>query len=159
MREIKFRGYEEDCGMIYSDKGYESVLFEINNSGDGGVFVSTEINDWQHDEKFMIMQYTGLKDKNGKEIYEGDILQFTWYEDSCWGRAGIYKGYVGFDKGVFKVIYINREEITKYDDGSWHNNRKSDDIESLFSWSEEIEVIGNIYENKDLMMEESNDEN
>lgn len=102
---------------------------------------------------YEVMQYTRLKDKNGKEIYEGDIIQFEWIDDSCWGEAGTYKGYIKFSEGVFEVVYIDRERITTNDDGSWHENSKSDDIKSLFSWSEEIEVVGNVYENKDKFSE------
>lgn len=105
----------------------------------------------RREKQYELLQYTGLKDKNGKEIYEGDIIQFTWDSDSCWGEAGTYKGYVRFREGVFEVVYINRPEITTYDDGTWHENSKSDDIQSLFSWSEDIEIIGDIYENSELL--------
>ena len=56
--------------------------------------------------------------------------------------------------GLMIVVYIDREEITTNDDGSWHENNKSDDVKSFFSWSEEIEVIGNIYKNPELLEED-----
>lgn len=141
MREIKFRAW------IKNNKRMENCI-EINPFyiGDCDRF------HWKHEE-VELMQYTGLKDKNDKEIYEGDIIQFVWEDDSCWGKAGTYKGYIGFNQGVFEVIYIGRDEITVFDDGGWHENSKSDDMQSFISWSEEIEVIGNIYEDLDLLKE------
>ena len=144
-RDIKFRawhkGLDRMCDANYID--FEGNCYDESNSFEG-TYV-------KYDSKYELMQYTGLKDKNDKEIYEGDIIQFVWEEDSCWGKAGTYKGYIGFNQGAFEVTYIGRDEITVFDDGGWHENSKSDDMQSFISWSEEIEVIGNIYENKELL--------
>jgi len=147
-REIKFRAWDKIKNKIYLIAG---ISFTNND-------VWLRINDKQimgaNFSEIKLMQYTGLKDKNDKEIYEGDVIQFLWEEDSCWGKAGTYKGYIGFNQGAFEVIYISRDEITVFDDGSWHENSKSDDMQSFISWSEEIEVIGNIYENPELLKSE-----
>ena len=69
-----------------------------------------------------INQYTGLHDKNGKEIYEGDILKAP-YSD-CSTQHKVY-----FEDGCFKLQFKDLDE-----------------------WSEkEIEIIGNIYENQELL--------
>ena len=72
MREIKFRGW----------KMPEKEMIFIN-----GLNQNME-------------QYTGLKDKNGKEIYEGDIVQS---QVNCLWDKGIHSGVVFFDEGMFKI--------------------------------------------------------
>src|SRR5690606_11227640 len=81
-------------------------------------------------ERYVLMQYTGLKDKNGREIYEGDIVLYD---------RNIHKD---IDTAKFKVVwakdrYVLQEIKHKYyiDDVTW----------------ELVEVIGNIYENPELM--------
>ena len=72
------------------------------------------------ENRYVLMQFTGLKDKNGVEIFEGDIVK-CWY-----GHKGVVKwGYFGF-------------EIDELDNSFHHTYEKA-------------EVIGNIYENKELL--------
>lgn len=76
-----------------------------------------------------VMQYTGLKDKNGKEIYEGDIVKFGhWTTQVEFFDKLFYDGGCGVHSG----FYFN-EEL------GFHNNL------------DESEVIGNIYENPELL--------
>ena len=85
-----------------------------------------------------IMQYTGLKDKNGKEIYEGDIVAF---EDSDGGYEYpdlvVNTGIVEY--GELRFYFTNRVAV------------EMDDFYIKDGRCDEIEVIGNIYENPELM--------
>jgi uncharacterized phage protein (TIGR01671 family) len=81
--------------------------------------------DESHAVEDIVMQFTGLLDKNGVEIYEGDIIRLEH-----WGPS-IYK--IDFDRGAFYIAKSDREEVG--------------DIK----YAEKCEVIGNIYENPELL--------
>ena len=130
MREIKFRAWHESTGMEYDI--YPPV-------------------------KVPLMQYTGLKDKDGVEIYEGDVIKVTteFY--------GVFKNKVDYYTGVFG--YMNMNSICVENKKGW--NKDYDQVNS--GWFaggfsalngdgyakhkdvNNIEVIGNIYENPELL--------
>lgn len=97
-------------------------------------------------DDYEIMQYTGLKDKNGKQIYEGDIIKTEMpnFEDSFW------RVYFGEDYFFGRTYYgwmvesITDNKILLAQDPCIRNYRLSDSIASG-------EVIGNIYENPELL--------
>ena len=72
MREIKFRAWDGERKEI-------TTSFEITSQG----VVVSNFSIRKYHEDYILMQYTGLKDKNGKEIYEGDIIDFDARE---WGE-------------------------------------------------------------------------
>ena len=124
MREIKFRVYNpRDNKMHFDITGFE-FIDECEMSGvfiDGAFYLKEEIE---------LMQYAGLKDKNGKEIYEGDILPFTMIT----GKIENY--YIVFRDGEFEAI-----------------NKQDSNFIWRSAWKES-EVIGNIYENPELLKED-----
>lgn len=129
-REIKFRAWDGEKMMD---------TFSVQSNGDGINYRGNIMTSW------VLMQYTGLKDKNGKEIYQGDIVQFInllEVED---------RGYVKFRDGSFRLsknLNPSKEwdgEIRQWNDGShdWYS------IENLESF--EMELVGNIYESPELL--------
>lgn len=131
-REIKFRAWDNtnnewlnkedaECLTIYLDGSYEI------NRGWAKVF-----------PELTIEQYTGLKDRNGKEICEGDVVR----ADVRWFNGGTHPRYFS------KAIVIFRQQAFMLVDSiedTTHN-------EPLWNYaSDEVEVIGNIHENPELL--------
>ncbi|AQP65954.1 YopX family protein [Listeria monocytogenes] len=85
--------------------------------------------DWYSFDDVVLMQYTGLKDKNGKKIFEGDIVDISVYDRLDWSSI---KGKVVFLNGAWLVEDVGHFAIT------------------LQSETNEIEIIGNVHKNLGL---------
>ncbi|MGX7209363.1 YopX family protein [Enterococcus innesii] len=120
----KFRAWEPDTNFMN-----DQVRVTSNRFGDGEILVeATDGFGWIEVKPEYLMQSTGLKDKNGVEIFEGDVL--TSNVQPCKMVNPIKDGYgvVRFENGMFKLGAI-----------------------SLVTFISKMEVIGNIYENPELL--------
>ena len=134
-REIKFRAYDKHTKIMLPVvdviKFTKSESINIMRDGAYGVGVTIP-----YQPQIELMQYTGLHDKNGKEIYEGDIVSKETFDDT----KPNYR-----DISYTKVVWI--EELASY-----HLVNKDDKIILYLSDDKyNIEVAGNIYENGDLL--------
>lgn len=129
MREIKFRAWlKEERKMV----NVETLFIGINRLCFGNS--KTEDLFFRDFEEVELMQYTGLKDKNGKEIYDGDIVLVESGGTSTW-----YKTVIKFKEGAFIASLIDGEDYI------YIFNRGFD--------SNDFEILGNVYENKNLLEE------
>ena len=81
-------------------------------------------------DEIELMQSTGLKDKNGEEIFEGDIVDYK-------GRKAVIKWHGSYANFIYRFVDELQERVSE-----WH---------PLFLAYYHFEVIGNIYENKELL--------
>ena len=124
MRDIKFRAFDKDLKRILKvkeiDFEYRIVTLEISELSIKKILF----------EDVELLQYTGLKDKNGKEVYEGDVFIHNNHKfEVVWDSTR----FIGLDNnrsGKGYCCYVD----SHYKDGS-----------------SSIEVIGNIYENPELL--------
>lgn len=114
-REIKFRAWTGKYMMMPGGFSIESqTTYQLSFGG------------------MELMQYTGLKDKNGKEIYEGDILHYT---EKGFDQLGVVEFYLKTAGFAIKIIKCNKA--------------KQGDIRLMYNNSNTI--IGNIYEDSELL--------
>lgn len=126
MREIKFRIWDIDKRKFIVNETDRLGYGDTKKCMSERVDFENNSVEINADESYILSEYTGLKDMKGKEIYEGDILFETFREE------------------YFKVVFENgsfRAEVDEY----------SLDLED---YANICEVVGNIYENAELMEDE-----
>lgn len=125
MRELKFRAW---------DKKQKKMLYGVSI---GTIKVWDEnahllSKEFSYSEDCVFEQYTWLKDKNGREIYEGDIVEIDKY-------------------GKFQIIWY--EWACRFDFDKIGKREREEPLLSQ-DWEQKTEVIGNIHENPELLKEE-----
>ena len=137
MREIKFRAWDDDekemIEYFSNDNNYQLLQTEEGNIFCGG-YMRNE--DWQEP---VLMQFTGLKDKNGKEIYEGDIFKF---DDSCL--------YTVIWKEKECLFYGKGDKGDKYGEFTYYFTCLNTPYHKNI-FDNQCLIIGNIHENPELL--------
>jgi uncharacterized phage protein (TIGR01671 family) len=146
MREIKFRAWDKTGQIMFVPIGYSYIDGYLTCISEAKRTMQNDVTEhldetWYEDyreprysdgkSEIILMQFTGLKDKNGKEIYEGDIVNYGNYTDN--------------DKPCNEeIIFENCSFVGR-------EIRKFGDKNAVSMIGKDCEVIGNIYENPDLL--------
>jgi uncharacterized phage protein (TIGR01671 family) len=125
MREIKFRAWD-------GEKMWNG--FELRTER----FVYPPSVAEGPQKNLAFMQYTGLKDKNGAEIYEGDVLRWVDWREELTEAPDVYR-----------VDWLDRE--ARFSVNCFRSGRQIDPKDDLLLLDDEFEVIGNVYENPELL--------
>ena len=136
MREIRFRAWDLNLKRFWiADKIYgPGTYWDITAEG---YVDATHNNVCRDSEDFILHQFTGLKDKNGKDIYEGDIMRFE------------FKNFNGDS-------WISERYVVKFEKGRFIGEAEGEQVVVSGDRFEEGEVIGNIYENPELLESQDN---
>ena len=124
MREILFRG------KFGNERKYGYLSVEPQGLVIKEPYIGNKSEIWHIDPE-TVCQFTGLYDKNGRKIFEGDIVE---------GNSE----YFTYTHPYGKVVYDGGQYLISFDD-------MLEDIECLGAWANDVEVVGNIYDNPELL--------
>jgi uncharacterized phage protein (TIGR01671 family) len=143
VREIKFRGKRIDNGAF--------VVGDLTRYSEEMSYITVDLIEgevYQVTSK-TVGQYTGLKDKNGREIYEGDIVEFEDIGEDGYEYKEAYdfinRAVVVWGKGRFVLDCFGNDNSGVIDD----MNNRPEDFYNMFEHY--AEVIGNIHDNPELL--------
>ena len=129
----KFRGRSVEAfseeewkyGYLIEDEGYSFIINQVIEANEQYITIGS----WCPVNPDTLGQSTGLKDKNGKEVFVGDIIKCT---RGCLHEVYIEKEYGGTYFGGMPAVYLKG-------------------LREGYAWTEHEEIIGNIHENRDLL--------
>jgi len=142
MEQIKFRVFDKNEGMFLVDglvgtsKGMRVSSILQNPEDCDPECYTLDPWEWEYSDDDVLMQYTGLKDKNGIEIYEGDIVTFDDYKD--------------FNDEVYKIEFYNGAYGYFIFKGT-KNETFSPLANLLLCDLKHLVILGNIYKNPELL--------
>ena len=132
MREIKFRAWDSFNKKMLSWEQFKNIKFDVGDGYDVGIPLEILDEKYQKQHNLIPQQFTGLYDKNGKEIYEGDICNHEYHPN--------YSGIIRWEEELLSYAFTLKDKDGEYEQYFFI---KSD--------GKKYKVIGNIYENPELL--------
>ncbi|MCW6059763.1 YopX family protein [Clostridium sporogenes] len=144
-RDIKFNVYDKTTNTYYSNKDYDINIYlgrRMLDITEKNKNIDLIVLDYENEIECVLLEYTGLKDKNGKEIYEGDIVSIEIK-----------------DKTIKNKIIASSNEVVEYKDCKfgvvWGWHRDFIGLDGFYNTT--FEVIGNVYEDPKLLQEDKHE--
>ena len=112
-REIKFRAWDKRQSLMLNHVDFNNCIVGFSNNGNFGIDAYIEHGTHEEQYSLELMQFTGLLDKNGREVFESDVLNWssgaqgvvTWDNEECCFAAENFDGSPGsWLTGMFEVI-------------------------------------------------------
>jgi uncharacterized phage protein (TIGR01671 family) len=126
VREIEFRAWHKEAEFMFDVYGLSSTAVEEKRNGISYIYSRKNV---------VLMQYTGLKDKNGKKIYEGDIIRIRETKEDNWE--------------IYVVKYYGDEGYPAFDTDPQINCDCNGLSYAMAAC--EVEIIGNIHDSPSLL--------
>ena len=124
----KFRAWDIHGQKMFTND--ELIIWNSNvYANDSKKLTCNYLKGWTIDDKYL-MQSTGIKDKNGMEIFEGDIVDYK-------GRKAVVKWHGSYASFIYRFVDEMQERVSEWD--------------PLFLAYHHFEIIGNVYENKEFL--------
>ena len=143
MKTLKFRAWDNEnkCYFKPTYEAYKGNVEDLNIGLDGDLYIKKIVKSTHYNQitinRFILEQFTGLQDKNGKDVYEGDIVEYgeTYIGDYC-EKEG--HGEIQYEDGCFIVVM-----------GAYHD--QGFELDGVTIQNRSIKIIGNIHENPELL--------
>ena len=138
-REIKFRAWDKNTERMWDIETWHIAdeYVDLIEPGKSIADISAE-RFWRKQSEIILMQFTGLHDKNGRGIYESDIVRYsTWHDGE---PTGVFQG---------EVVYSGDLGIASFDIRLDHDG----EIDRAVLPAIGVEIIGNAFENPELLEE------
>ncbi|SCY14099.1 YopX family protein [Lysinibacillus fusiformis] len=146
MREIKFRAWDKkrkelfrvhDLNFNRHDGTPTTIMGYTPDSGNcwnvfGGHFMK-----YANEQRYVLMQFTGVTDKNGREIYEGDLYKYTNSHDLYNPESG------------HTTLEVDHVKAVIFENGAFYHGRHL--LSEVIEYDDSFTYVGNIYENPELL--------
>ncbi|HDR4520552.1 TPA: hypothetical protein QCQ26_005130 [Bacillus cereus] len=149
MREIKYKAYVRELNLVLP---VLSIQFDFKKVEVPATYSNHIDTEYFNFEQVELIQYTGLKNSKGNEIYEGDIVR-VWEQDSYTPNRDSGGGIIDYDceEGFSQLGVVSFQGAWYTYETKKHLAGRKEQIYAPLDFTDDLFVVGNIYENPELL--------